>query len=778
MMKWSDRLRNTKELQNYSKIPTFFWKGMRSLHLKKLFQVKAAAVETIRWNFYAFPQNIRCHSTSINLLSDGGRQYGTKIGEIDTTAATTTAANEIGSQPDKLRGDGAARCSGVLSEVQAQGGVRVDCSRLGYRETELELGNESLLNRSTSNSSRKPSFDFNAHVTGILSSASGKPSAIDDYMEEWLPGCTVCEVSNFMRILGKKSRDKSHLHLKRHLPIIASRIENLLSDSWRPIDVAAMLYSLQCLQEDDDGYMIIVAAMTVALSKCIESGQAVPSRSLSMIIVGLQRNRLTVRQSIDLISSTTLAIKSCNESFSAQAVGNALYGMQCMSSDHAEVRSMISALSEKVKSCKESLSAQHVGNALYGMQCMSSDHTEVRSMISALTGKVHSCKESLDAQAVGNALYGMKSMSSDHAEVRSMISALTDKVHSCKESLDAQAVGNALYGMQCMSSDHVEVLLMISALTGKVRSCKESLSAQAVGNALYGMQCMSSDDEEVRSMISALTGKVYGCEESLDAQAVGNALYGMQCMSSDHAEVRSMISALTGKVHSCKESLSAQHVGNALYGMQSMICDDSYAIRAFLLRHALALPHVEHLSRLELLTIGQAVLLCIPSWRNALDDASYEMWTNYVNSICSEHRRRITSGECVGSSLQKVEQRMHRAALKILEQSRATVSINEYFFDMFESDVVVRIPFVGSTDEAEASADDKWLVINIEVHGINSRQERKKKFCKLRDAYLKSRGVSVHRVHVSVVIKMDDNEVDQWVLDAIAKSLLLSDGLQ
>ena len=618
MMKWSDRLRNTKELQNYSKIPTFFWKGMRSLHLKKLFQVKAAAVETIRWNFYAFPQNIRCHSTSINLLSDGGRQYGTKIGEIDTTAATTTAANEIGSQPDKLRGDGAARCSGVLSEVQAQGGVRVDCSRLGYRETELELGNESLLNRSTSNSSRKPSFDFNAHVTGILSSASGKPSAIDDYMEEWLPGCTVCEVSNFMRILGKKSRDKSHLHLKRHLPIIASRIENLLSDSWRPIDVAAMLYSLQCLQEDDDGYMIIVAAMTVALSKCIESGQAVPSRSLSMIIVGLQRNRLTVRQSIDLISSTTLAIKSCNESFSAQAVGNALYGMQCMSSDHAEVRSMISALSEKVKSCKESLSAQHVGNALYGMQCM----------------------------------------------------------------------------------------------------------------------------------------------------------------SSDHAEVRSMISALTGKVHSCKESLSAQHVGNALYGMQSMICDDSYAIRAFLLRHALALPHVEHLSRLELLTIGQAVLLCIPSWRNALDDASYEMWTNYVNSICSEHRRRITSGECVGSSLQKVEQRMHRAALKILEQSRATVSINEYFFDMFESDVVVRIPFVGSTDEAEASADDKWLVINIEVHGINSRQERKKKFCKLRDAYLKSRGVSVHRVHVSVVIKMDDNEVDQWVLDAIAKSLLLSDGLQ
>jgi hypothetical protein len=40
-----------------------------------------------------------------------------------------------------------------------------------------------------------------------------------------------------------------------------------------------------------------------------------------------------------------------------------------------------------VRSCRESLSAQHVGNALYGMQCMSSDHVEVRSLLSALDEK-------------------------------------------------------------------------------------------------------------------------------------------------------------------------------------------------------------------------------------------------------------------------------------------------------------------------------------------------------------------------------------------------------
>ena len=52
---------------------------------------------------------------------------------------------------------------------------------------------------------------------------------------------------------------------------------------------------------------------------------------------------------------------------SAQAVGNALYGLKGMSSDSAEVRGLISVLVAKVKGCKDDLSAQAVGNALYGI---------------------------------------------------------------------------------------------------------------------------------------------------------------------------------------------------------------------------------------------------------------------------------------------------------------------------------------------------------------------------------------------------------------------------
>jgi hypothetical protein len=128
-----------------------------------------------------------------------------------------------------------------------------------------------------------------------------------------------------------------------------------------------------------------------------------------------------------------------------------------------------------------------VGNALYGLQGMSSDCSEVRDVLSSLAIKVRSCREDLDAQAMGNALYGLQGMSSDCSEVRDVLSSLAIKVRSCKEDLSAQAVGNALYGLQGMSSDCSEVRDVLSSLAIKVGRCREDLNAQAVGNALYGL---------------------------------------------------------------------------------------------------------------------------------------------------------------------------------------------------------------------------------------------------------------------------------------------------
>jgi hypothetical protein len=44
-------------------------------------------------------------------------------------------------------------------------------------------------------------------------------------------------------------------------------------------------------------------------------------------------------------------------------MGNTMYGLKDMSSEHAEVRGILSALADHVACCKEVLNAQGVSNA-------------------------------------------------------------------------------------------------------------------------------------------------------------------------------------------------------------------------------------------------------------------------------------------------------------------------------------------------------------------------------------------------------------------------------
>jgi uncharacterized protein YlaN (UPF0358 family) len=103
-------------------------------------------------------------------------------------------------------------------------------------------------------------------------------------------------------------------------------------------------------------------------------------------------------------------VASCQEPLDAQAVGNAIYGLQNLGSDKKEVLELVSVLASRVASCQEPLSAQNVGNAIYGLQNLSSDKKEVLELVSALLSRVASCQEPLDAQAVGNAMFGLSNI--------------------------------------------------------------------------------------------------------------------------------------------------------------------------------------------------------------------------------------------------------------------------------------------------------------------------------------------------------------------------------
>jgi predicted nucleic acid-binding Zn-ribbon protein len=72
-----------------------------------------------------------------------------------------------------------------------------------------------------------------------------------------------------------------------------------------------------------------------------------------------------------------------------------------MSSDVREVKDVLAALAPKIEGCKEELDAQAVSNAIYGLQSMSGDVREVKDVLAALATKIGGCRKELPPRVVG-----------------------------------------------------------------------------------------------------------------------------------------------------------------------------------------------------------------------------------------------------------------------------------------------------------------------------------------------------------------------------------------
>jgi hypothetical protein len=120
--------------------------------------------------------------------------------------------------------------------------------------------------------------------------------------------------------------------------------------------------------------------------------------------------------------------------------------MQGMSSD-VQVRVQCWVCFHHCWAAARSLLAQHVGNMLYGMQGMSSDVPEVRSVLGMLP-RLFSCKEPLKGQTVE---YAVRNAGHEQrcSGVRSVLGMLPRLLGSCREPLKAQrrwAICCTVYG--------------------------------------------------------------------------------------------------------------------------------------------------------------------------------------------------------------------------------------------------------------------------------------------------------------------------------------------
>ena len=104
--------------------------------------------------------------------------------------------------------------------------------------------------------------------------------------------------------------------------------------------------------------------------------EAMDSVNLATILFHTGKKKFTLNP--QFIQRIAVRFNSIDVEFRAREASNALYGLRNMSSDNAEVRLLAKVLAGKLNQCHTVMVAQAIGNALYGMQVNQYQYHNVR----------------------------------------------------------------------------------------------------------------------------------------------------------------------------------------------------------------------------------------------------------------------------------------------------------------------------------------------------------------------------------------------------------------
>jgi hypothetical protein len=198
-----------------------------------------------------------------------------------------------------------------------------------------------------------------------------------------------------------------------------------------------------------------------------------------------------------------------------------------------------------------------------------------------------------------------------------------------------------------------------------------------------------------------------------------------------------------------------------------------------MLKSFVTLRHVAEDYTPEYISFGRSVVMSLPLLRDHLTLSEVKECESIITVIESKAVVSNKGGDpALSASFQlRSERHMYKATMKALGESNMHVSHNEHLFGLFECDIVVQIPravnarTVREDREGVADGREESLIVNIEVDGVHHRREKEKRFCRLRDGYLQSRGAVIERMEVSALDAMSEQELKKWMIDITAKAL-------
>ena len=143
-------------------------------------------------------------------------------------------------------------------------------------------------------------------------------------------------------------------------------------------------------------------------------------------------------------------LKKWDKMWNERDISTFIYGIRSLECLDPIEGKLLKFAATKVSESTATLGSRAIGNALYGLQDITSDTEGAPEICAALAEKIAAFNGDLNGQDIGIGLYGLQGMSASKEEVRRLIAVLTDKIDKSETEFDDQALSNALYGLQAL----------------------------------------------------------------------------------------------------------------------------------------------------------------------------------------------------------------------------------------------------------------------------------------------------------------------------------------
>jgi hypothetical protein len=208
-------------------------------------------------------------------------------------------------------------------------------------------------------------------------------------------------------------------------------------------------------------------------------------------------------------------------------IGPALGGLRRMSSKHFEVRRLLRILNRAMRKAQRrvdhdtgaesvvnepiiwvNVNEGHIGNMLYGMQGMSTEHSEVLAVLECVQANIQQIPFTLKGKTMANVLYGLQGMTLHSATAQRLLGSIHRKMDLRSSDYTGSHIAMMCYGLQSIGKRVIDSGArydivgnggmwdtpngVADALIADIAMCvsrsEHRMSAQNIGMAMFGLQ--------------------------------------------------------------------------------------------------------------------------------------------------------------------------------------------------------------------------------------------------------------------------------------------------